>query len=112
MNIDRAMAFIAKEMGINFTLQRKKADLDIAFSEDGVLPALLKRADHLSQFCLKEGLDIEFPESSDNQAGKSIQYGNKISATIRIMFAVEILFQLVESSPDRSQVSLDDFLYL
>jgi intracellular multiplication protein IcmS len=102
---------VSKEMNIGFTLHDKPIDADDVFSERGLLPAILRRADQLCSFCFGYGLGITFNESDNSRLGISVTFNDEVPNMLRVMCAVEILFELAEAAKNRQQIALDDLMY-
>lgn len=111
MNITQQMSLIAKKMGVQFMLNNKPLTPEEVFSETGLLPAFMRRADQLASFCLGSGLNLSFDEFSQGLLGVRVKFDEKIPSTLRIMCATEILQELIDASPNRKQIALDDLMY-
>jgi intracellular multiplication protein IcmS len=111
LNIGKKLALITREMQVAFTLNSKDMPAEEVFAEVGLLPAIIRRADQLCSFCLGYGLGITFEESSGARLGVKVKFDDTIPDSLRLMCAVEILYELVESSPNRQVVALDDLMY-
>lgn len=111
VDMGRALLLVAQEMRIGFVLHGKSLALEEVFSEKGLLPALLRRSDQLSNFCLGYGLGLTFDESSSARLGVIVKFNDEIPNAMRLMCATEILFELAESAADRTKIALDDLMY-
>jgi len=111
MDIGKQLALIATEMGISFTTNSKPMAVDDVFSNTGFLPAIIRRADQLCSFCLGYGLGISFDEAPEARLGVYVKFDNAVPNMLRVMCATEILYELMESSPNRPVVALDDLMY-
>lgn len=111
MSLGTKLALIAQELKIQFTLN----DLDVphqeVFDERGLLPAIMRRADQLSSFCLGYGLGLTFNDVPNSRLGIEITMNDEIPSALRLLCAVEIIYELVETSADRQHVALDDLMY-
>ena len=74
MTLAPKLALIAEDLQINFTLNGKVLPLADVFAERGLLPAIMRRADQLSSFCLGYGLGINFEPDSDARLGVICQF--------------------------------------
>lgn len=111
MDIDRSLTLIAIEMKISFTLNDKAISPEEVFSNRGLLPAIIRRADQLCSFCLGYGLGISFEEAGDARLGVYVKFNDSVPNVLRVMCATEILYELAESSPNRPVIALDDLMY-
>lgn len=111
MEIGKDLALISREMNVSFTLTGKPIPAEEVFLNNNLLPAIIRRADQLCSFCLGYGLGITFDEASDARLGVYVKFDNVVPYVLRIMCATEILYELMESSPDRTVIALDDLMY-
>lgn len=111
VNFSTTLNMVSKEMNIGFTLHSKPIDPDDVFSERGLLPAILRRADQLCSFCFGYGLGITFNESDNSRLGIAVTFNDEVPNVLRVMCAVEILFELAEAAKNRQQIALDDLMY-
>jgi len=111
MDIGKELALISREMNISFTLTGKSMATEEVFQNSSLLPAIIRRADQLCSFCLGYGLGITFEEASDARLGVVVKFDDVVPYVLRIMCATEILYELMESSPDRTVIALDDLMY-
>lgn len=111
MDIYKCMALIADRMQLNFTINNKPLTSIEVFAERGMFPAIIKRADQLSSFCLGSGLGINFEETANSMMGTKAILDAHVSNAYRIMCMTEILCELSESSPDPRKIALDNLMY-
>lgn len=111
MDIYRCMALIADRMQIKFTINNKPVTSIEVFSEHGMFPAIIKRADQLSSFCLGQGLGLTFEDTPTGMTGRKAILDTNVSNAYRIMCMTEILCELTESSPNPKLVALDNLMY-
>ena len=95
MSLARKLALIAEDLKINFTLNGKVLPLDDVFAEKGLLPAIMRRADQLSSFCLTHGLGITFDPDSDARLGVICNFDDTVPETLRLLCATEIFYDLM-----------------
>lgn len=111
MDIYKCMALIADRMQVKFTLNNKTMTSSEVFAENGMFPAIIKRADQLSAFCLGTGLGLGYEESANSLLGTRAIMDNTVSNAYRIMCMTEILYELVESSPNPRLLALDNLMF-
>ncbi len=111
MKLSSKLAFIAEELKINFTLNGKVLPLEDVFAERGLLPAIMRRADQLSAFCLSYGLGVQFPPDSDARLGVICQFDDTVPDSFRLLCATEIIYELIEAAADKHTIALDDLMY-
>lgn len=105
------LELVSKEMRIGFSLHDKPLSSSEVFAETGLLPAILRRADQLCSFCFGYGLGIAFDEADNSRLGIKVRFNDEVPNVLRLMCAVEILFELAEASTDRNKIPLDDLMY-
>lgn len=111
MDIGNQLGLVASEMKVTFTINSREVPTDEIFTNAGLLPAIIRRADQLCSFCLGYGLGITFEEAPGAKLGVHVKFDDVVPHVLRLMCATEIIYELIESSPDRQQVALDDLLY-
>ncbi len=111
INFGQSLQLVSKEMNIGFTLHDKAIDLSDVFADSGLLPAILRRADQLCSFCFGYNLGITFDEADNSRLGVKVTFNDEVPNVLRLMCAVEILFELAESAQNRARIALDDLMY-
>lgn len=111
MDIYKCMALIADQMRLKFTINNKPLTSMEVFAETGMFPSIIKRADQLSSFCLGSGLGITFEETGHSITGTKAVMDKNVSNAYRVMCMTEILYELIESSPDPTKIALDNLMY-
>lgn len=111
VNFSQTLELVAKDMNIGFTLHDKTIGADEVFAESGLLPAILRRADQLCSFCFGYGLGISFDEADNSRLGVKVTFNDEVPNVLRVMCAVEIMYELMESAPSRDRIALDDLMY-
>jgi intracellular multiplication protein IcmS len=111
VNFSQTLELVSKEMNIGFSLHNKAIDASDVFAETGLLPAILRRADQLCSFCFGYGLGVSFDESDGTRLGVRVNFNNEVPNVLRVMCAVEIMFELMEAAPNRTRIALDDLMY-
>lgn len=105
------MALIADQMQLKFTINNKPLTSFEVFAENGMFPSIIKRADQLSSFCIGTGLGLSFQETPNSITGTKAVMDNNVSNAYRVMCMTEILYELIESSPDPTKIALDNLMY-
>lgn len=111
VNFSQTLELVSKEMNIAFTLHNKPLSAEEVFAETGLLPAILRRADQLCSFCFGYGLGVSFDESDQSRLGIKVTFDKDIPNVLRVMCAVEIIFELMDAASDRTRIALDDLMY-
>lgn len=111
MDIYKCMALVADQMQLKFTMNNKPLTSIEVFAEHGMFPAIIKRADQLSCFCLGTGLGIKVEQAATSMMGTRAVMDDTVSNAYRIMCMTEILCELIESSPNPKLLALDNLMY-
>lgn len=111
VDFGKTLGLVANEMKIGFTLHDKAIAIESVFAETGLLPAFLRRADQLCSFCMGYGLGLTFDPAENSQLGIKVVFNTEVPNVLRLMCAVEILFELAEAARNRTSIPLDDLMY-
>ena len=111
MNVTEILCDLAKTMKVDFVLQDKPIAHQDVFAEDGLLPAMAKRADQLSSLCLGYGIGTDFVEADDSVLGLRVQFDDATPNVLRMLFFYEVLTGLIDASLEEDSVELDELLY-
>ncbi len=111
MDLSTQLSMITKKMGMNFTWKNKSISQKDAFSTKGLLPALTKRADGLSQLCLGYGLGASYQDLKESLLGKEIIFDNFTPSSLRLICILDVLIEIQKMSSSRELVALDELMY-
>lgn len=111
INIEKKLSAIAKKMNLTFTLKGSVITYKEIFSETGLLPGLTKRADQLSQLCLGYGLGATYEDVEGSLLGVKVNFDEFTPDVLRLLCILDVLTELVKSSPTRTEVPLDELMY-
>tara|TARA_R110002124_G_scaffold177391_2_gene345416 strand:+ start:1857 stop:2195 length:339 start_codon:yes stop_codon:yes gene_type:complete len=111
MDIYKVLSLVIGKIDVTFTLNNKAISPEEICKPNGLFPALIRRADQLSSFCLKHGLGVKFDKSADTTIGITAILDDTISNAFRIMCITEIVYEIIEASPNKKQVALDHLMY-
>lgn len=101
---------IAKELGCTFMLKGEIVDPMKIFTNNGLLPAIMRRADQLSSFCLGYGLGVDFSRADGATLGVTVNFDDNGSNSLRLLCAADVLVEMVQNSPNPQQVALDELM--
>lgn len=110
-DLTKKLSALAKAMKVNFTLNGKPIAYDKVFADTGLLPALARRADQLCSLCLGYGIGISFDEAEKATLGVKIKFDEVTPSTLRLLCIYDVLSELIQSSPSKEGVSLDELMY-
>ena len=81
------------------------------FAENGLLPAIARRADQLCSLCLGYGLGISFEEAENSILGVKVTFDDVTPSVLRYLCVTDVLIELIQASPSRDVTSLDELMY-
>lgn len=102
---------VAKVLQCRFTVKDQTIDYEKVFSEKGLLPAIMRRADQLSSFCLGYGLGVTFEEAQGAMLGVIVKFDEATPMSLRLLCAADVLIELMQQAPSRESTPLDDLMY-
>ncbi|MCH9644797.1 MAG: type IV secretion protein IcmS [Gammaproteobacteria bacterium] len=110
-DLDKKLIAIAKKMGVTFTLKGRPIALSEMFSDMGLLPGLAKRADQLASLCLGYGIGATFEDAEKSILGSKVKFDDFTPEIIRVFCIVDVIYELIKTSPTKGEVSLDELMY-
>lgn len=105
------MCAVAKVLNCHFTLEGNPIEYEKVFSDKGLLPAIMRRADQLCSFCLGYGLGVTFEDSQGAIRGEIVRMDDATPMSLRILCATDVLIELIQQGPSRESTPLDDLTY-
>lgn len=109
-DIPLQVAAIAAQLGVKFTLKGDVVEPTTVFTEKGLLPAIMRRADQLCSFCLGYGLGVDFSRADGTMLGVTVNFDDKAPVALRLLCAADVLVEIVQNSPNPQQVALDELM--
>ncbi len=109
--IVQQISAIARTLRCNFTLRDQPISIEQVFSETGLLPAIIRRADQLCSFCLGYGLGVSFEEAQGGMLGVRVKFDEATPNSIRLLCAADVIIELMQHAPSRDMTPLDDLMY-
>lgn len=100
-----------KTAGLGFTLRGRSITMAEVFSENGLLPAIARRADQLASLCLGYGIGVSFEEETGTLLGQRVTFDQTTPDVLRYLCMTDVLYELMKFSTDKTAVSLDELLY-
>ena len=97
-------------MDWRFKLKGASISYEEVFSEKGLLPGIVKKANQMALLCAGVDLGATFAEEKESTLGKSVSFENDRLSLAAMLFIKD---QIVEMSKmgDGLSISLDDLLY-
>lgn len=110
MDFPQQLAAIAKAMGCHYTVKGAPIAFDQVFSPTGLLPAIMRRADQLSSFCLGYGLGLTFERSEVALLNVVVQWDTAIPQSLRLLCATDVLYEFLHQAPSQDSIPLDELM--
>jgi len=111
MEISKKLCAIAKALKANFTLHGKIITHEEVFADTGLLPALSKRADQLASLCLGYGIGVTFEDVEGAKLGIKAKFDDVTPNVLRYLCITDVICELMNASPSKDSVSLDELMY-
>jgi intracellular multiplication protein IcmS len=110
LDFPQQLAAIAKAMGCNYTVKGEPIAHEQVFSPTGLLPAIMRRADQLSSFCLGYGLGLTFERSENALLNVVVQWDSVTPVSLRLLCATDVLYEFLHQAPSQASIPLDDLM--
>ena len=110
-SINEQVALIAKTLRCNFTLKEQPITYEQVFSDTGLLPAIARRADQLSSFCMGYGIGCSFDEVQGAMLGVRVKFDEATPTSLRLLCITDVLIELIQHGPSRATTPVDDLMY-
>ena len=110
MNTNKLIA-VAKSLGKFYTLKGNKVTLEELFSEGGLLPGLVRRADQIASMCFGYGLGATFEDEEKSVLGKRVIFDDFTPDSLRIFCILDSLMEIIKGNDNGGVVSMDELLY-
>lgn len=110
-SISQCMAVIAASMNAKFYLNDRFVSFDEVFSDVGLLPAIVKRADQLCSLCLGYGLGASYDEAEGTLLGLRVLFDEVTPNVLRLLCMTDVMNELIQGGPSRDYTPLDELMY-
>lgn len=111
MDLANKLIKITKRMGVNFTLKGNTIAYTEIYSDTGLLPGLTKRADQLASLCLGYGLGASYEDVEKSILGTRVKFDEFTPDILRVFCIIDVVNELIKTSPSRDEVPLDELMY-
>lgn len=111
MDVSQQMAKIARSLGARFSLNGRPMTHEEVFAPIGLLPGMARRADQLCSLCLGYGLGLTFEEAEGSILGIKVIFDDITPNSLRMLCLVDVIFELVQSTPRGEMTVLDQLMY-
>ena len=110
-DIHKKLGALACALEAKFTLNDKPITVEEIFAGTGLLPAIARRADQLCSLCLGYGIGITFEESESSLLGVKVVFDEVTPDILRYLCILDILCELISTSPSTTATPLDELMY-
>ena len=111
MNLSNKLSAMTKQIGANFTLKGRPISPNEIFADTGLLPGLTKRADQLASLCLGYCLGATYQDVEKSLLGVKVTFDEFTPDALRLFCILDVISELVKSSPSKDAVPLDELMY-
>lgn len=111
MEITKKLCAIAKTLNANFTLHSKPITHEEVFADTGLLPAISKRSDQLASLCLGYGIGVTFEDVEGSKLGIKAKFDEVTPNVLRYLCITDVICELMNASPSKDSISLDELMY-
>ncbi len=110
-DISEQMIKIARMMNGRYSLNGRPLTMEEVFSTTGMLPGIARRADQLSSLCLGYGIGVTFEEAEGSPLGVKVIFDDITPNVLRLLCLVDVLNELMKSTPRGDVTALDQLMY-
>ena len=100
---------VSEKKAVSFRLKSKEIDVTQLFSEEGLLPSIMKRADQLSLLLFGERTGAQFKESEKSMSGVQVDV-SACKSMASYLTVVDVVMELIKKGKD-GIVEVDELLY-
>jgi len=112
VSLAKQFSAIAREAALVFSLNGKLVQPDEVFTETGLLPAIVRRADQLCSLCLGHGLGVRFDTAEQALLGVNVVFEEGTPNLLRLLCMTDVLYEIARMATDASgSVTLDELMY-
>lgn len=101
---------VATDLGCKFIMRSEPIATSRVFDSKGLLPAIMRRADQLADFCLGYGLGAQYNKSESAELGLELELGDGAPNSLRILCCMDVLYELIQSSASKASISVDELI--
>lgn len=109
--ISQGMVLIARRLDAKFVLNNHPIKIEDVFSETGLLPAMVKRADQLCTLCLGYGLGATYEDAEGALLGTRVLFDEVTPNALRLLCLTDVVQELILGGPSPTHTPLDELMY-
>jgi len=111
MDWTKTLCNLVSTMNVGFVLNDKPISNKEVFADNGLLPAIARRADQLCLLSLGYGIGVTFVETEGSMLGTKVQFDEVTPNLLRLLCIYDVINEIVEMASTRNSVSLDELMY-
>lgn len=102
---------LMSSLKFKFTLYGKVISYDEIFSDTGLFPAIVQRADNLCSLCFGYGIGATFTEIEKSVLGIKVQFDDVTPNSLRLIYIYDVMLEIANAIPGQEKIPLDELLY-
>ncbi len=110
MDIYEHCRVVARNLGFTFTLRRRPLTEDEVFSETGMLPGIVKRANDCCILCFGYSTGLRLVPEERSMLGNRIEVDPKAPLLIALHFVTDVLVEIAARNGVNGAVELEELL--
>ncbi|HCU04769.1 MAG: type IV secretion protein IcmS [Gammaproteobacteria bacterium GWE2_42_36] len=110
-NLIKKLTKLSIAMNFKFSLHSNPISYSEVFSEQGLLPAIARRADQLCSLCLGYGIGATFTETEGTPLGLKVTFDDTTPNTLRYLCLLDVLSELAKAAKGNEFIPLDELMY-
>ena len=107
----KQLTAIFESMGAKFSLSGTAMPIAEVLSNQGLLPAIAKRADQLSSLCLGYGIGVTFIEDKETKIGSKVTFDDVTPNVLRCLCILDVVNELMRNKDMSGVTPLDELIY-
>lgn len=111
MDVSSQLVKVVKSINARFSLNSRPMTAEEVFAPTGLLPAIARRADQLSSLCLGYGIGANFEPQEGSILGVKAGFDEITPHVLRILCLVDVIFELIKTTPKGEVTPLDQLMY-
>ena len=106
----KPLAKIIKQFDTEFHMRDRSVSIEEITALDGLLPAIIKRADRLATLCFGKGFQATYENEEKSMLGFVVTLPDQPANFAMIACIVDVLNEIINASP-KGKCSLNELLY-
>ncbi len=99
------------DMGARFSLNGTAMPIEEVLSNEGMLPAIAKRADQLASLCLGYGIGATFEDDKSTKLGSKVTFDEVTPNVLRCLCILDVVNELMRNKDMSGVTPLDELMY-